>query len=183
MIISWVFALAELCRTFQSCAEKKTVYYVIALFISKHQAFLALAYTAIPSHSNNQKPSHIFLKYLLMYGTVPIESHCCPVFLRQSSIRRNWNLECRNLKYFSIVAHFILWRPGGSTLFSSLSTPVSDSWSGFLSPSVVLVYGTILEIKEARLIYPWNYGKLDNSVWLWRVPGRQRRIMGLRLEK
>lgn len=160
MIISWVFALAELCRTFQSCAEQETVYYVIVPFISEHQAFLALAYTAFPSHSDNQKPSHIFLKHLFMYGTVPIESHYCPVFLRQSSIRGNWNLKCRNLKCFSIMAHFIFWRPGGSTLFSSLSTPVSDSWSGFLYPSVVLVCGTILEIKEAGLIYPGNYGKL-----------------------
>lgn len=96
------------------------------------------------SHSDNQKPSQIFLKHLI-YGTVPIEIHCYPVFLRQSSIRGNWTLECRNQKCFSIVVHFIFWRPGVFTLFSSLSTPISDSWSGFLSPSVVLVCGTILE--------------------------------------
>lgn len=60
---------------------------VIVPFISKHQAFLYCAHTAFPSHSDNQKPPQIFPKHPLLYGAMPIESHCCPAFLRQSSIR------------------------------------------------------------------------------------------------
>lgn len=67
---------------------------VIAHFISKHQSSLALAHTAFPNHSNNQKAPPDISKQSLVYGAVPIGSPCCPVFLRLNGIReQTWSVD------------------------------------------------------------------------------------------
>lgn len=65
-----------------------------------------LTYTAFPVIQITRNHPQIFSKHLLVYGTMPIESHCCTVFWRQRSIRRNWDLEYGNLQCFSVAGTF-----------------------------------------------------------------------------
>uniref|UniRef100_A0A9L0RNQ0 Vesicle trafficking 1 n=2 Tax=Equus caballus TaxID=9796 RepID=A0A9L0RNQ0_HORSE len=84
-------------KSFYTASLLIDVITVFGELTEEHQASLALASTAFPSHSDNRNHPQIFPEHPLGYGTMPLESHCCQVFLSWRSIRKT-GLECENLK-------------------------------------------------------------------------------------